>query len=866
MQEMLSRSLFYRPWPYLGLALALWLALSAWLWRERQVMENQEFMREIEVVETAYRAAIEQHRLLAEAVLQSYFLEPDVLTLVAAGVCAEEEAEASRLRGQLYRLLAPLYERLAAQGVRQMQVFTPDGRSFLRMHQPDKFGDSLLEVRPSVRLVTQERRPVYGFEIGRLVSGFRFVFPLRREGEFVGAAEISVGFKTLRHVLERIAPTHEYALILAKDATTGVVWQERAHLFGVAEISPHYLIEDPKLELPDTAPRSPTQRAIDAILATDAEVASALAARRRFARAAWHDGEWWTAAFVPINDVAGNHAGYLIGYAPVASLATIYRDFYWQMAAAGLALALLALALWRLAVGAKKLAAEREELATITRTMGDGLYLTDRQGIVRYVNPAFVDLLGHAPEKVIGQRGHCIFHEPPDTPCEEELCEILATVAKGQRFVGEEEFFRADGRSIPVEVISAPILEHGRYAGSVTVFRDISLRREQQRALIAAKEAAEAAARAKAEFLANMSHEIRTPMNGVIGMAELLLDTPLSPEQREQVETIRDSANHLLGILNDILDLSKIEAGALSLHRAPFLPQELIEGLRRLFLPLAAKKGLRFAASCEDCVPDTLLGDALRIRQVLVNLIGNALKFTDQGEVGVVMSWREGILRAEVRDTGIGIAPDVLQRLFQPFAQADASTTRRFGGTGLGLALCKRLIELMEGKIGVESAPGRGSTFWFEVPCPLAAMRIVLDQDGAPAPMRQAKILLAEDNAVNRRIAEAMLGKLGHRVVAVADGRAALEAWESERFDLILMDCMMPELDGYQAAAEIRRREATRGGHVPIIALTASVLEADRERCFASGMDDFLAKPVTRAALADKLSRWLEKGEADVPD
>ncbi|MDI6749064.1 MAG: ATP-binding protein [Rhodocyclaceae bacterium] len=851
------RKLWLHPWPWLTFAALLWTLLALWIAHEKEEMRTQEFRRELDVVSTAYRAAIEQHRLMAETLFSTQMRGSDVIEAIEKGLAAKDEMEAARWRGRLYRLLAPTYDRLVQQGVRQMQVFTPEGVSFLRLHQPDKFGDSLLEVRPSVRLVTREWRPVAGFEVGRLVSGFRFVFPLENAGKPIAAAEIGLGFRTLRNALERISPQHEYALILAKNAASGVIWQERKGLYGPAELSPDYLIEDPKLELPDSAPRSPTQHALDEKLAKLDLVRRGLASHEPFAAAVSHDEGWWVASFVPIKDVAGQHAGYLVGYAPVDSLAAIERDWDLYSAGAALILLLLALAAWRARVANTRLAAEREELATITSTMGDALYLSDQEGIVRFINPAFVELLGWPPERVIGQRGHCLFHQPPDARCEAELCEILKTVAAGRRYAGEEAFYRADGTALPVEVVAAPILAHGRYAGSVTVFRDVTQRRETERVLREAKEAAEAAARAKSEFLANMSHEIRTPMNGVIGMAELLLDTPLSAEQREQAQTIRDSAASLLGILNDILDLSKIEAGGFALHRESFSPAELIGGIARMFAPLAEKKGVRLITQSEAGLPSSLLGDALRIRQVFVNLVGNALKFTEHGEVSVRLAWRDGRLRGEVIDTGIGIPNEVLPRLFQPFAQADASTTRRFGGTGLGLALCKRLVELMEGEIGVESCAGEGSTFWFEIPCPAAAEPAALNHDAPPVAQRQGRVLLAEDNAVNRRIAEAMLGKLGHAVTSVADGRSAVEAWQNGHFDLVLMDCMMPEMDGYQAAREIRRLEAERGGHTPIVALTASVLEADRERCFAAGMDDFLPKPVTRAALEDKLSRWL---------
>ncbi|MFZ5499654.1 MAG: PAS domain S-box protein [Pseudomonadota bacterium] len=509
-----------------------------------------------------------------------------------------------------------------------------------------------------------------------------------------------------------------------------------------------------------------------------------------------------------------------------------------------------------------EIAAKQSEtyLRAILDCLGEGVYTLDRQGRCVFINAEGARLLGYAAEELIGKLLHeAIHHHRPDgRPLPAAECPIHLAMQQRIYRSEAEVFFCKDGAPLPVKVTGAPLPQDGPFGGSVAVFSDRRIAVETERRLNEAKEAAERAARLKSEFLAVMSHEIRTPLNGVIGMAELLLDTPLSAEQREQAQTIRDSAASLLGILNDILDLSKIEAGGFVLHRESFSPAELIASIARMFAPLAEKKGVRLITQSEAGLPSSLLGDALRIRQVFVNLVGNALKFTERGEVSVRLAWRDGRLRGEVIDTGIGIPNEVLPRLFQPFAQADASTTRRFGGTGLGLALCKRLVELMDGEIGVESCAGEGSTFWFEIPCPLAAEPAALDHEPAPpVAQRQGRVLLAEDNAVNRRIAEAMLGKLGHAVTSVADGRAAVEAWRNGHFDLVLMDCMMPEMDGYQAAREIRRLEAERGGHTPIVALTASVLEADRERCFAAGMDDFLPKPVTRAALEDKLSRWL---------
>jgi PAS domain S-box-containing protein len=536
-----------------------------------------------------------------------------------------------------------------------------------------------------------------------------------------------------------------------------------------------------------------------------------------------------------------------------------------------------------------------------------------------YTNLAASEQLGYSEEEFLTMTPLDIKPEFS----EQSFREMVAPLIAGSRHVHifQTMHQHRNGSLVPVEVILQYLAPEGEPARFSAVVRDITERRKADEELLAAKETAELATHSKAAFLANMSHEIRTPMNGVLGMLELLQLTDLGLQQKGYVATASESAVSLLAIVNDVLDFSKIEAGQMALEDISLDPHKLVQQTVTLLASMAAAKGVELNCFISPQAPVSVAGDPTRLRQVLLNLLSNAIKFTDQGEVNLSVAQVEETmthvyLRFVVKDTGIGIPTEKQEDLFAAFTQADSSTTRRFGGTGLGLSISRQLVQLMGGELSVDSAAGRGSKFWFTAPFGKRAQPVAakpkdipdeaIQQAGfdrhlvkpvgqsdvynallhhpeevekSPPPavsvaevslesissLKGFSVLLADDVAINQLVCREMLGKMGIEVDVVDDGRQAVDAVARIRYDLVLMDCQMPVMDGYRATGLVRAREQALGlPHLPIIAMTAHAMEGDRETCIAAGMDDYVSKPFRFAALQQTLANWLldEEGAA----
>ena len=503
---------------------------------------------------------------------------------------------------------------------------------------------------------------------------------------------------------------------------------------------------------------------------------------------------------------------------------------------------------------------QNEFLANIIELSSQPFGVGYPDGRIGIVNKAFEQLTGYSSDEVKLISWATTLTSPEMRDFERNKLEELHHTGQPVRY--ENEYVRKDGTRVPVELLVQLVTDpEGKKPEFYYAFlTDITSHKQAEQALRQAKEAAEAANRAKSQFLANMSHELRTPMTGVLGMLDLVVSGALEAKQREFIEAARKSARSLVQILNDILDLTKIESGRLTIDNKPFSIRTCLENIFNILNPAAMNKGLQFHYTVADDLPMMLVGDQTRLNQILTNLTGNAVKFTEKGEVAIRVAagaYAPGGKREvtfTVTDTGIGVDDDKKDLLFNIFSQLDETHSREYGGTGLGLAICKELVERMGGTITFVSAAGKGSTFSFTIPFGEAETGFddsIAPEEAAPTVAHiqpeeptKPRLLIAEDDPTIRQVLGNMLQMLNFEIDFAENGQLTVEMWQSGNYDLILMDVQMPRMNGFEATAAIREIERTSGGHIPIVAMTAHALKKDEEKCLNAGMDAYVSKPI----------------------
>ncbi|NCD26133.1 MAG: PAS domain S-box protein, partial [Deltaproteobacteria bacterium] len=1091
--------------------------------------ENAHLAEHMAVLDTSYRASIQMYRLAMRGFHDSALNTPEVLEIMQAAQKGPGEAR-DLARGRLYRQLYPVYQSMLRQNLRQLHFHLPDGASFLRFHLSAHFGDDLADIRPMIQRVKQHRQACEAFEIGRSVTGFRYIFPLGQGHAHVGSVESVITTKAIRDALASLSPNQEYAFVINRTLAESLLFPEQSSLYSEAAIHPGFLVEDANALLPTSPPPlSVTARTLNAKLRARQDIQTRLAAGEGWATFEELEGRIHIVSFLPLRDAIGRTSGYLITYAPDTVLVTFRDEFYAYLMLTVLVSVVLVLLLWRLRGHTLSLDRERQNLCALNDVLAEGVYVTSTTGEITRINPAACQILGYAEQDVLGKQAHDLFHcHGANDFLALQACPFARAVNAGAPYDGEECFQTRDGRHLTVEVSSRPLKENDRLAGAVTAFHDITERKRTEAALRQSEEKgrklamaveqspasvvitdlagaieyvnpkfeqntgytveesvgrtpriiksgrmsgevytelwqtitagrewqgelcnrrkdgslfwehvsispmrdetdvithfvgvqediterkrmeealrdseniqrslmeslpialvvidaetrviemvnstaaelfgadpveivgrrchkflcpaeeercpimdlgqevdhseramvradgsslpvlktvsrvfikgrrkllecmmdisarkqteeelmlanqrleaaiaraeqlareAEAANKAKGSFLATMSHEIRTPMNAVLGMTHLALRTELTPVQREYLVKVERSAKSLLGVLNDILDFSKIEAGRVELESVNFELPELLDNLITVVSVRLKAEDVELVVDVAPEVPLGLVGDPLRLGQVLVNLAGNAAKFTEKGEIRVSVGVDDVLpdgklqLRCTVLDTGIGMDTSHAAGLFDPFVQAETSTTRRFGGSGLGLAISRQLVELMGGRIDVWSTPGKGSIFSFSV---ILGVAPALPTPVLPVDAKPVSALVVDDLDSARAVLVSKLTRLGLDVEAASSGLAALETLGRRDFSVIFLDWNMPDMDGLETWRRIvaRAGQASCPQGILLAPLGHEMLPRLARR---EGIAAVVTKPVQMAGVVRALMDALGTGTA----
>jgi|GEM_PF-5280359 len=927
------------------------------------------FQQKAENQNILWQALVLDRHTLADSYFESFIMQEEILKLLRDFKFTSNEDEQKLIRLKLFRKLFPIYEKLKENGVRQLHFHTFDSKSLLRMNAPDHFGDSLKEARPDVYLANSKLKIVRGFESGKVLTGFRNVYPIIYNGEHLGSVEISFSFESIRKIFQNLHLDYSYYALIKSE-------ESRKHLNAFKsmykEVVPGWIIEDPYREQSDTLkPLNPQYQKVFDLLKNNKKFINSLQNHNPSATYFKVDNKNYLMIFTPILDTTNRHSAVLFSISQSKELDSLLKNYLINILTAIFSALTISLTI-AIIIDKNTVLADRERyIETILSTINNGLYLINEKGNTIFVNKALTDILGYEKDEVIGYSAHDIFHI---SHFDTIKCPLLTVIDLNKTYSDIEIFKHKDGHPVYVHVTAKPFFYKGeksalisfsdisqlkareddlersnyimslifensanammlvdekrilqindkminqfcvpidlinknidkvysfisinfknpseflkyvyssdgetnilletaddkhieikrvnvsnfKFIGILWIFMDKTEEINKIKELEELRHKAETASRMKSAFLSNMSHEIRTPINGIIGALELISEDQLSSEVKHYLNIIKSSSEHLLSLINDILDLSKIESGHMKLEYIPFDPIQVLKKVESIICPIAYKKQIDFHIEYEN-IEICVYGDPHRLGQILINLSNNAVKFTEKGEVTIKMnvvseSETNITLKFIVKDTGIGIPEDKLNLLFKPFTQLDPSHTRKFGGTGLGLAITYNLVKMFKGTISVESELGKGSTFIVEIPFEKAELcechkSDINNYEMEKIDLSNLKLLLVEDNKVNIMITGSMLQKIGISKIEFAfNGLEAIEKMKNKKYDLVFMDISMPEMDGLTATRIIRTDPAIIDKNTPIIAMTANAFEEDKQECLNAGMNGYIAKPIT---------------------
>ena len=1112
--------------------LLLTTGVGLFLYKTMQQKQQAHFSEHQSTFETAYRASVQMYRLAIEDFYANVVDRPEILQILATAVDSEGRLR-DLARGRLYRQLYPAYQAINSDIPLQLQFYLPDGTSLLRFHKPDRYSDPLLDFQESIRQANIKKRPVQGFETGKVRSGFRYVYPLMHHGRHLGSISVSVIAKGIRDALAELDPNCEYAFLLSRNLTLPHVFPEQQWLYSPSDLHPDFLLEDANAILPDSPPRlSADATEINRRLRKNQKVQTALNQGRRVTTSVNVNGGTHIVSLLPIRDIRQQVAGYLVSYTAAPAYESFFQEFISYLVTMAFVAGVITLLMLRLRRWAMALSAEERNLQAINNALAEGLYVTNRDGLIERINPAACKLLGYSETELLGATAHDLFHcHRGNAYLEKENCPFFLAVSQGKNYEGEERFRHKSGAILTVEVACRPIWAEDRYLGAVTAFHDITARKQTEERLkqseetsrklsaaieqsptavvitdlqgtieyvnpeflemtgydksevigastrilksgfmpdgfykelwrtievgrtwkgeilnrrkngelywalssispirdhlnrithyLATKteiserkrmeetlreseqvqrtlmeslpvalviidaetraiesinptgatlfgssneqiignrchcflcpaeenscpildlgrevdnsekvliqadgteipvlktvkkitiqgrekllecmmdirnrleseealrqanrqlqeatakaeqlaEAAETANRAKSTFLANMSHEIRTPLNAILGYSQLLQqDKDLQPSHREQIQTINRSGDHLLELINDILEMSRVEAGHVVIRSAPLDFHQLMADIASMFHLSCQKKALLLELTLDENLPHYLAADRAKIRQVLINLLSNAVKFTRQGRItvhasGYTSDHKNWDIAIDISDTGSGIDAIEQDKLFGVFEQT--SSGRAAGeGTGLGLSISRAYAEKMGGELRLmESEAGAGSRFRFTFraeECAGDELQSAVELNPGQAAHIEpqylpVKALIVEDDDNSRNMLDQTLRRVGFSVDAVDCGEKALKQFAELQPDVVLMDIHLPGIDGYQTS---RRLRSLAGGQTTkVVIVTASGFTSCdlAEKALAAEADGYIAKPFKTTELYEKL-------------